>query len=122
INPPLFALQGSHTATPTLLTWIANNSATHTHRATALAFGTTMITFGSILVLWLFGTLSHPPLYTKATFTLLASSVLIALFTGATLGYLVWENRKKQVIRNNVERESEKIGLSDRSAWFVYNL
>ncbi|KAG6823369.1 hypothetical protein H0H93_003773, partial [Arthromyces matolae] len=57
-----------------------------------------------------------------ATFTLLVSSVVIALFTGATLGYLVWENRKKQVIRNNIESESEKIGLSDRSAWFVYNL
>ncbi|KAG6836779.1 hypothetical protein H0H93_003371 [Arthromyces matolae] len=117
-----FSITGAYIALPTLSTWIANNTAPHTRRATSVAFGSSMSNFGGILVTWLFGTLSPPPLYTKATVTLLTFSLLIVILTLATLWYLIVENREKEVIRKKVDRESEDIGLGDRSAWFVYNL
>jgi hypothetical protein len=81
-----------------------------------------MTNSGGILATWLLGSLSPPPLYTKATITLLVFSVLMLLFTMGNTYYLWSQNRKKAVIRATMSRGEEKYGLGDRSAWFIYNL
>jgi len=117
-----FSVTGTYCAAPALSTWSANNAAPHTRRATAIAIGFIMTNSGGILATWLLGSLSPPPLYTKATITLLVFAVLMVVFTAMNTYYLYAQNKKKAVIRATTTRSEEKPGLGDRSAWFVYNL
>ncbi|KAF8068065.1 major facilitator superfamily domain-containing protein [Lyophyllum atratum] len=117
-----FSVTGAYCAAPSLSTWGANNAAPHTRRATAIAIGFIMTNSGGILVTWLLGSLSPPPLYTKATVTLLVFAVLATVITGMNIVYLREQNKRKAVRRATMNRSEEKQGLGDRSAWFVYNL
>ncbi|KAG6879064.1 hypothetical protein C0992_005411 [Termitomyces sp. T32_za158] len=116
------SITGAYCAAPALSTWSANNATPYTRRATAIAIGFIMTNSGGILATWLLGSLSLPPLYTKATITLLIFSVLMIVFTTFNIIYLTIQNRKKAEIRATTLRENERPGLGDRSAWFVYNL
>ncbi|KAG6867823.1 hypothetical protein C0993_010653 [Termitomyces sp. T159_Od127] len=116
------SITGAYCAAPALSTWSANNATPYTRRATAIAIGFIMTNSGGILATWLLGSLSPPPLYTKATITLLIFSVLMIVFTAFNIVFLTMQNRKKAQIRATTSREQEKPGLGDRSAWFVYTL
>ncbi|GLB38895.1 putative major facilitator superfamily protein [Lyophyllum shimeji] len=117
-----FTISGAYCAAPSLSTWGANNAAPHTRRATAIAIGFIMTNSGGILATWLLGSLSAPPLYTKATITLLVFSVVMVIVTAMNLYYLWDQNKKKAEIRATTTRSDEQPGLGDRSAWFIYNL
>ncbi|KAG6852760.1 hypothetical protein C0991_009282 [Blastosporella zonata] len=117
-----FSVSGAYSAAPALSTWGANNTAPYTRRATAIAIGFIMTNSGGILATWLLGTISPAPLYTEATIILLIFSVLIIVITGMNIAYLSSQNKKKAMIRETTSRESEKQGLGDRSAWYVYSL
>jgi len=117
-----FSISGAYSSAPAGATWMANNSAPHTRRATAIAIAFIMTNSGGILVTWLFGTLSPAPLYRKACITMLIFSLLVSLFAGLNLWYLTVQNRKKAIIRQSKEREDEEPGLGDKSAWFIYSL
>jgi hypothetical protein len=116
------SITGVYCSAPALSTWSANNAAPHTRRATAIAVGFIMTNSGGILATWLLGSLSAPPLYRKATITLLIFSVLMVLGAGANTYYLWSQNKKKAEIRATMTRSDEKPGLGDKSAWFIYNL
>ncbi|KAF8219144.1 MFS general substrate transporter [Tricholoma matsutake] len=116
------SITGVYCSAPALSTWSANNAAPHTRRATAIAIGFIMTNSGGILATWLLGSLSLPPLYRKATITLLIFSVFMVLVAGANTYYLWLQNKKKAVTRTTMARSDEKPGLGDKSAWFVYNL
>ncbi|KAJ7611778.1 major facilitator superfamily domain-containing protein [Roridomyces roridus] len=117
------SIPGAYILPAAVSTWNANNAAPHVRRATAIAFGFIMTNSGGILSTWLLGgSLSPPPLYTKATKTLLAFSAFMGAFAVLNMVYLARENRKKAVVRADVSREQEEPGLGDRSAWFVYSL
>ncbi|RDB17458.1 hypothetical protein Hypma_001625 [Hypsizygus marmoreus] len=116
------SITGAYCSAPSLSTWSANNAAPHARRAAAIAIGFIMTNVGGILVTWLLGSLSPPPLYTKATITLIIFSVLMVLLTAANMYYLWDQNKRKAVIRATMSRSEEKPGLGDRSAWFIYNL
>jgi hypothetical protein len=121
------SISGSYCAAPALSTWNANNSAPHIRRASAIAIGFIMTNSGGILVTWLFGSLSPPPKYTKATITLIAFSVGTVVVSGLNVLYLRSQNAKKAEARKRlgtVENEREQLGsaLGDRSAWFAYSL
>ncbi|KAG6859130.1 hypothetical protein C0991_001310, partial [Blastosporella zonata] len=113
---------GAYTTNPTLSTWVANNTAPYTRRATSVAIVVVMSNMGGILATWLLGTLSPAPLYRHATITLLIFSILIISMAGMNIAYLRTQNGKKAVVRATTSREDEKPGLGDRSAWFVYSL
>ncbi|KAF5383049.1 hypothetical protein D9615_004799 [Tricholomella constricta] len=115
-------ITGAYCAAPALSTWGANNAAPHIRRATAIAIGFIMTNAGGILVTWLLGSLSPPPLYRKATITLLIFAALMVVVSGMNLYYLWSQNKKKAVIRATTSRSEEKPGLGDRSAWFEYSL
>jgi predicted MFS family arabinose efflux permease len=116
------SIAGAYCAAPALSTWGANNAAPHTRKATAIAIGFIMTNSGGILVTWLFGALSPPPLYTKACITMLIFSVLLIVFSVFNILYLSYQNKKKAAIRETTTKDQEKPGLGDKSAWFIYSL
>ncbi|KAF9460246.1 hypothetical protein BDZ94DRAFT_1378071 [Collybia nuda] len=81
-----------------------------------------MTNSGGILATWLLGALSPPPLYRKATITLLIMSVLMVVVAGMNTYYLWLQNKKKAMILATMSRSEEKHGIGDKSAWFIYNL
>ncbi|KAG8216450.1 major facilitator superfamily domain-containing protein [Butyriboletus roseoflavus] len=113
---------GAYGAAPSLITWMANNSAPHTRRATVVAVSFIMTQSGGILATWLLGWLSPSPKYTSATITFTAMSVGIVVFATGNLVYLRRENRLKAEKRERMKKEDEPEGLGDCSAWFIYNL
>ncbi|KAI9457921.1 major facilitator superfamily domain-containing protein [Boletus coccyginus] len=115
------SISGAYCAAPSLISWLANNSAPHVRRATAV--GVTFITgqLGGILGTWLLGTLSPAP-YTSAAITYIIMSVCMVAFATVNLVYLSRENRLKAEKRQRINKEEEPEGLGDRSAWFIYSL
>ncbi|KAG8216449.1 major facilitator superfamily domain-containing protein [Butyriboletus roseoflavus] len=116
------SVSGAYCAAPALITWMANNSAPHIRRATAVAVVFILSQMGGILATWLLGWLSPAPKYTSATITFIAMSVGIVVFATVNLVYLRRENRLKAEKRERMRKEEEPEGLGDRSAWFVYSL
>ncbi|KAF7315002.1 MFS domain-containing protein [Mycena indigotica] len=116
------SVPGVYLGAPALSTWNANNSAPHTRRAAAIAFGFIMTNAGGILATWLLGSLSAPPRYIKATQILLAFSVLIGAFAIFNIIYLSHQNKLKAEKRKTMSKSEEEPGLGDKSAWFVYSL
>ncbi|KAH0834817.1 major facilitator superfamily domain-containing protein [Lanmaoa asiatica] len=117
-----FSISGAYCAAPSLVTWMANNSAPHVRRATAVAVAFIMTQTGGILATWLLGWLSPAPNYTSATITFIAMSVGMVIFSMANLVYLRRENRLKAERRGRMRKEAELEDLGDRSAWFIYSL
>jgi hypothetical protein len=116
------SLTGAYGLAPPLSAWNANNTAPHVRRATAVAIGFIMTNSGGILATWLLGSLSPPPRYEKATITFIVFSAGALVTAVLNLVYLMSQNKKKAAIRAISTRESEKAGLGDRSAWFIYSL
>lgn len=116
------SITGTYIAAPTLSTWSANNAAPHARRATAIAIGFIMTNSGGILATWLLGSLSVGPKYTLATRVLLAFSVCMVAVSGMNTYYLWDQNKRKAEIRSKINRDQEKPGLGDKSAWFEYAL
>ena len=117
-----FSISGVYSAAGALSTWITNNAAPHTRRATTVAIAFIMTNSGGILATWLLGELSPPPKYKMATTTLLIFSALMVVLSAVNVMYLAYQNKKKRAIRATISRWDEKPGLGDRSAWFEYNL
>ena len=104
-------------------TWISNNTAPHTRRATAVAILIITTNAGGILSTWLMiGALSGKDKHRETTIIFVAFSIAIFLTSTANLFYLRSQNIRKERIRATSERKDEPLGLGDRSAWFTYNL
>jgi len=118
-----FLVPGTYCIGPPLATWIANNTAPHVRRATALAILTTMTNSGGILSTWLLGTLSPAPKYTKASVTFLIFQV--GIFVGALIAlfYLKAQNqRKEEILSTGLEDRVEKDGSGNDSPSYLYTL
>ncbi|KAF8075322.1 major facilitator superfamily domain-containing protein [Lyophyllum atratum] len=117
-----FSISGINCSGPSLATWLSNNAAPQTRRATSIAIGFIMTNVGAILALWLFSAWSKPPRYTSGTIVLLVSACMMFILSLCNFLYLRSQNRKKALARQQLTRESEAPGLGDRSAWFIYSL
>jgi len=53
---------------------------------------------------------------------MLIFSVLLVLIAGLNTWYLAAQNQRKAIARQSMEREEEKPGLGNNSAWFMYSL
>ncbi|EIW77870.1 MFS general substrate transporter [Coniophora puteana RWD-64-598 SS2] len=118
------AVPGTYAAAPAVMTWMANNSAPHTRRATSIALGFVASNSGGIIATWLFGTLSPAPNYTAATIVCLSSSAGVLVLAAANWVYLAKQNLDKAARREEMVTTggSEAKGMGDKSAFFVYNL
>ncbi|KAN0085812.1 Major facilitator superfamily domain containing protein [Tylopilus felleus] len=117
-----FSVIGGSCVMPVVHTWLANNSAPHTRRATTVALNSIAGELGGLLATWLLGSVSPGPNYTSATLTFIVMSIGIAVFSSANLAYLRQQNRLKAERRQRMRKEEEPEGLGDRSAWFIYSL
>ena len=117
-----FSISGAYNGAPVVFTWIANNTAPHTRRATAIAIIIITGNIGGILSTWLLGVLSPGPRYFLATKVLLSLSVLMLVFFVLNIIFLWDQNRKKAKVRSTSSPSDEKPGLGDKSAWFIYHL
>lgn len=115
-------LPGTYCAAPPLQTWVANNSAPHVRRATALAIFLIMTNSGGILATWLLGSLSPAPKYTKASITLLIFNIGLFVCTAANLAYLVMRNKEKKRLREEGETSEGQHGLGDDGVDYKYLL
>ncbi|KAF7422438.1 hypothetical protein PC9H_010594 [Pleurotus ostreatus] len=115
-------IAGINAAAPAITSWVANNTAPHVRRASAIACACVMTNAGGILATWLIGSLSPPPRYTNATIVLLVSSVGLGIAAVGNVIYLWSQNRVKDRLRAVVTKEEEPEGLGDRRAWFTYIL
>jgi len=116
------SIPGAYCAAPASITWVANNSAPHIRRATAVAVSFIVTQLAGLLATWLLGSLSPAPNYTSATITFIAMSIGMVVFATANLAYLWRQNRLKAERRQRIRKEDEPEGLGDRSAWFIYSL
>lgn len=116
-----FSITGVYLIAATLTTWVANNSAPATRRATCIAIAFILTNSGGILATWLLGSLSPAPDYVSATKTFIIMCVLSVVFCAANLVYVVRENSRKALLRQQMSKQDEPKGLGDRSAWFVYS-
>ncbi|KAF5324080.1 hypothetical protein D9619_011224 [Psilocybe cf. subviscida] len=114
-----FSIPGIYLGAPTYSSWIANNSAPHTRRATAIAIAFISTNIGGIFATWLIGTLSPAPRYTLATEVLLIFNAGMLFITGVNIWHLWRQNKKKAGIRRLIPKDQEVEGLGDRSAWFL---
>ncbi|KAL4263474.1 MFS transporter superfamily protein [Pleurotus pulmonarius] len=116
------AIPGANAVSPAITSWVANNTAPHVRRASAIAFACVLTNIGGILATWLFGSLSPPPRYTSATVVLLVASVGLGIAAAGNVVYLWDQNRRKDRLRAMISKDEEPEGLGDRSAWFTYIL
>lgn len=117
-----FSISGINCIGPSLSTWLSNNSAPQTRRATGIAIGFTMSNVGTLLAVWLFSAWSTPPHYTEGAIVLLVSACMQAILSISNYLYLRAQNQKKARVREQGTKEDEVPGLGDRSAWFIYTL
>lgn len=115
-------ISGINAAAPAITSWVANNTAPHVRRASAIACACVMTNAGGILATWLLGSLSPPPRYTNGTIVLLVSSIGFGVAASLNLVYLWNQNKRKVKIRAMGTKAEEPEGLGDRSAWFTYIL
>lgn len=116
-------LPGTYCSAPPLQAWVANNSAPHVRRATALAIYLIMTNSGGILSTWLLGSLSPAPKYTKASITLLIFQIGLFVCTALNMVYLTMRNKEKAIARatGGVDQGEQK-GLGDDSVDYDYKL
>lgn len=112
-----FSIPGILCAVPTLPTWLSNNSAPHTRRATAIATVTLVTQGAAILSTWLLGYVSPPPDYTLTTITFIAMSISMVVLSMVNMVYLWRENRLKAEMKDIMKKEDEPDDLGDRSAY-----
>lgn len=117
-----FSIAGANGTGAAFFTWIANNTAPHARRATAIAMTNIIANMGGILTTWLLGVLSPAPRYFLATKVLLSLSVLMLVVCVLTAIFFLGQNRKKAKTRLAQALSEEKPGLGDGSAWFIYHL
>lgn len=75
---------GFYATAPSLITWVPNNTAAHTRRATAIAFAFITTNVGGIVSTWIFPK-SDAPYYPFAARFILSMTVLAMVLNAATL-------------------------------------
>lgn len=101
---------GAYTFVPAISTWMANNSAPHTTKASAIAAGFVASNAGGILSSWIY---DSPPNYDKGTIVGIIFCCVGLLFTAANIGFLSWENKKKAHLRAELEKEGVEPDLKE---------
>ncbi|KAG6834139.1 hypothetical protein H0H93_011602, partial [Arthromyces matolae] len=114
------ATSGSLSASPSIITWVANNSSPYLRRVSATAISSIAFQLGGVISSSLFGAFNLNTL----TISLLAFEVTISIVASMNVLYLMNENRRKKLERERLTQEGlqEERGLGDRSAWYEYNL
>ncbi|OQU98734.1 hypothetical protein CLAIMM_04473 [Cladophialophora immunda] len=88
-------ISGLYANGPCYLSWIPNNTAAHTRRATAIATCFVFTNSGGILSAWIFPS-EQAPYYPLASKLILSMTVVTLVFTVAEMWMLAWLNKRKE--------------------------
>ena len=91
----IFLVTGIYASGPSLISWIPNNSAGHTRRATAIAMGFVCTNSGGILSTWIYPR-SDAPYYGTGAAVNLSMVVIQIVGSAAHIAWLVMKNREKR--------------------------
>jgi sugar phosphate permease len=108
-----FMITGVYSSAPSLISWIPNNSASHTRRATAVAIGFIMTNAGGILSTWIYPK-SDAPQYAFAARLNLSFCVVTIALLAANLVWLTYLNRKKVSHREQLLKDVVHLPLSEQ--------
>jgi predicted MFS family arabinose efflux permease len=89
-----FLVTGAFSNAPSLLTWLPNNTAGYTRRATAVATMAMMINIGGVISTWMYPTSSAPYFEQGAIFNITLTVVMEILIVLA-IYWLKYQNRRK---------------------------
>ncbi|OBT54896.1 hypothetical protein VE04_04891 [Pseudogymnoascus sp. 24MN13] len=108
-----FLIIGVYSSAPSMISWIPNNSASHTRRATAVALGFIMTNAGGILSTWIYPKKDAPQYAFAAKLNLSFCVVTVALLA-ANLVWLKSLNRKKVSHREHLLRDVAHLSLEEQ--------
>ncbi|KAL4068002.1 hypothetical protein V8B97DRAFT_1373516 [Scleroderma yunnanense] len=110
------SVTSSYSVVPSLIRWIANNSA---WQATSITTGFIASNFEDILATWLPGSLFPVPNYIIVTVTSIIMSMGLVILSTVNLCYLQWQNRMKAKKRLTSVKGDGPETLGGRSAMLV---
>ena len=124
-----FLITGVYSAAPSLISWIPNNVASHSRRATAVAMGFVSTNIGGIISTWIYPRNSAPRYIFGARFNLSLVCIAIALIA-VEEALLRWMNLRKEAgdqdhLLENVKDmslEDQHDLLGDHHPNFMYTL
>lgn len=121
-------ITGVYASAPSLISWIPNNTAAHTRRATAVAMGFISTNVGGIVSTWIYPATSAPRYTFAARFNLSLVCITIALIA-AEIALLSRRNKEKKGRRDALLAGLEDMGfvsqfelLGDHHPDFKYTL
>lgn len=105
-------IMGVYSTTPSLVSWVPNNTATRTRRSTAVAMAFVSSNSGGILSTWIYPDEDAPD-YKLAAGLTLAFMVVVVFAAAGEVGLLRWLNRRKREEgwRNRVLGGVEGLGV-----------
>lgn len=89
-----FLVTGAFSNAPSLLTWLPNNTAGYTRRATAVAVMAMMINLGGVISTWMYPTSSAPYFEQGAIFNITLTVVMEVLIV-MLIFWLKYQNKRK---------------------------
>lgn len=121
-------ISGIYAAAPSLISWVPNNTAAHTRRATAVAMQFISTNVGGIISTWLYPKSAAPDYAFAAKYNLSLVCITVIL-VGAEIWLLRFKNQRKMTKRGEILSEVQNLSaeeqfevLGDRHPDFRYTL
>jgi MFS family permease len=108
-----FLIAGIYSSAPSLISWIPNNTAAHTRRATAIAMGFVSTNIGGIISTWIYPKTSAPHYRFAARYNLSLVCITIAVIAGE-VALLRWMNQRKEEKREYLLQGMESMSPKDQ--------
>lgn len=123
-----FMISGIYATAPSLISWVPNNTAAHTRRATAVAMGFIMTNVGGIISTWIYPKSAAPAYSFAAKYNLSLTCITVVLVAGE-IWLLRWKNVRKEERRDVLLEEFQHLSpdeqfdaLGDHHPDFRYTL
>jgi MFS family permease len=108
-----FLIAGIYSSAPSLISWIPNNTAAHTRRATAIAMGFVSTNIGGIISTWIYPKTSAPHYRFAARYNLSLVCITVAVIAGE-VALLRWMNQRKEEKREYLLQGMESMSPKDQ--------
>jgi MFS family permease len=108
-----FLITGIYSAAPAMISWVPNNTSSHTRRASAVALAFIFTNSGGILSTWIYPK-KDAPQYAFAAKLNLAFCVLTIALVSANILWLRFLNRRKESRREELLRDVKHLSLGEQ--------
>jgi MFS family permease len=108
-----FLITGIYASAPSMISWVPNNTASHTRRATAVAISFILTNAGGILSTWIYPK-TDAPRYAFAAKLNLSFCVLTVALLATNLTWLKFLNRRKETHRDHLMKDVVHLPLKDQ--------